>query len=109
MIIIDHYDPKNLEFIIIIVSIFTVIINYVLSHHLFQIITKCPVYSVTKYTLVMEDIGNRNRNSWKQENSSTIGYIEIYGLNLNTNYSYYVKATNAIGDAHSNRVGLCMY
>ena len=66
-------------------------------------------YPVTSYTLVLVDSegGKRNRSS-----SVTTGRplsISVTGLVENSMYSYYIMATNRIGDSASTSINISKY
>ncbi len=69
-------------------------------------ITSCPEYPVTSYTLVIVDSeGNRINQSSLGRSLS----LEVNMLMENSLYSYYIMATNRIGDSASTSIDISKF
>ncbi len=71
--------------------------------------TSCPEYPVTSYTLVIVDSeGNRINQSSLFTTGRSLS-LEVNMLMENSLYSYYIMATNRIGDSESTSIDICKY
>lgn len=62
---------------------------------------QCPDYPVMTYTLVLEDSqGNRSESSLSR-NGSTHNVVVTDELMENSQYTYFIMATNVIGSSQS--------
>ncbi len=69
-------------------------------------ITGCPEYPVTSYTLVIVDSeGNRLDLSSLVTTGQSLS-LEVNRLMENSLYSYYIMATNRIGDSESTSINI---